>query len=91
MLQDPHVRAAVVFGRGRFQNGILIEPKLENSFDVSDSHTAEIFKDSIWRVSYLLVLLLTPQCHSRPTIERLNTFAPQHSRIFKEVRLCCPT
>ena len=48
MLQDPHVRAAVIFGRGRFQNGILIEPKPESSFDVSDSHAAEIFKDSIW-------------------------------------------
>ena len=27
---------------------------------------------------------------SRPTVERLNAYAPQHSRLFKEVRISTP-
>ncbi|KAJ3540826.1 hypothetical protein NM688_g6172 [Phlebia brevispora] len=71
MLQDPHVQAAVIFGRGRLQNGMLIEPKKEYRFDPNDMATLESFKDAIW-----------------PTIERLNSFAPQHSRIFREMIIC---
>ena len=34
------------------------------------------------RINYLWVLNLK----SRPSVERLNAYAPQHSRLFKEVR-----
>ncbi|KAJ3528018.1 hypothetical protein NM688_g8049 [Phlebia brevispora] len=70
MAQDPHVQAAVMFGRGRPQNGILIEPKKQFVFDTNDATAAEAFKDTIWA-----------------TVERMNSFAPQHSRIFKELIL----
>ncbi|KAJ3558403.1 hypothetical protein NM688_g950 [Phlebia brevispora] len=72
--QDPHVQAAVMFGRGRLQNGILIEPKKTYQFDTCDAAALEAFKDMIW-----------------PTIERMNSFAPQHSRIFREMIIVSTT
>ncbi|KAH9917020.1 uncharacterized protein B0H18DRAFT_1036256 [Fomitopsis serialis] len=56
MNQDPHVQASVMFGRGKLQTGILVEPKREYSFDPSDE-------------------------------VNMNGFAPQHSRLFKEMIL----
>ncbi|TFK82377.1 acetyl-CoA synthetase-like protein [Polyporus arcularius HHB13444] len=67
---DPHVHACLIFGQGKFQNGVLIEPKEEYKFDPENSTKLEEFRNKIWR-----------------TIERANEFAPQHSRIFKEMIL----
>ncbi|KAH8101719.1 acetyl-CoA synthetase-like protein, partial [Cristinia sonorae] len=67
---DKHVHCAIMFGRGRFQNGVLIEPKSEYAFDPADVAQVEEFKNAIW-----------------PTVVRMNEFAPQHSRIFKEMIL----
>ncbi|THG97884.1 hypothetical protein EW026_g4198 [Hermanssonia centrifuga] len=67
LVQDPHIQAAVIFGTGKLQNGVVIDPKKEHGFDTHDVTGVERFKEMIW-----------------PTIERLNAFAPQHSRIFKE-------
>ncbi|KAH9895845.1 acetyl-CoA synthetase-like protein [Cubamyces lactineus] len=66
--QDPHVKSCVMFGRGKFQNGVLIEPREEFAIDPSDPKQLETFRNRIW-----------------PTIERANEYAPQHSRIFKEM------
>ncbi|KAI0332229.1 acetyl-CoA synthetase-like protein [Cubamyces sp. BRFM 1775] len=68
--QDPHVKCSIMFGRGKFQNGILIEPHDEFAVDPNDSKQVEAFRNVIW-----------------PTVERANEFAPQHSRIFKEMIL----
>ncbi|KAI0633130.1 acetyl-CoA synthetase-like protein [Trametes polyzona] len=68
LLQDPHVQGCLMFGRGRFQNGVLIEPK--EPFDPSDEAKLEEFRHKIW-----------------PTIEKLNAYAPSHSRVFKEMIL----
>ncbi|PCH42383.1 acetyl-CoA synthetase-like protein [Wolfiporia cocos MD-104 SS10] len=68
MNQDPHVNASVMFGRGRFQAGILVDPKPEFRFDPSDEARLAEFRNKIW-----------------PTIERMNAYAPQHSRLFKEM------
>ncbi|KAL7278804.1 hypothetical protein ACG7TL_007815 [Trametes sanguinea] len=65
LLQDPHIQAAIIFGQGRIQNGVIIQPK--EPFDPSDDAKLEEFRNKIW-----------------PTIERVNKFAPSHSRIFKE-------
>ncbi|KAI9058660.1 acetyl-CoA synthetase-like protein [Trametes sanguinea] len=64
--QDPHVHACLMFGRGRFQNGVLIQP--EEPFDPSDDAKLEDFRNKIW-----------------PSIEKMNAYAPSHSRIFKEM------
>ncbi|TFY54516.1 hypothetical protein EVJ58_g8816 [Rhodofomes roseus] len=70
MNQDPHVQASVMFGRGRLQAGILVEPKPEFSFDPSDDAKVAEFRNKIW-----------------PTVLKMNAFAPQHSRLFKEMIL----
>ncbi|KAI0677488.1 acetyl-CoA synthetase-like protein [Trametes maxima] len=68
--QDPRVRSCVVFGQGKFQNGVLVEPQAELAFDPSDEMRLNDYRNTIW-----------------PTVERANEFAPQHSRIFKEMIL----
>ncbi|KAA1475309.1 acetyl-CoA synthetase-like protein [Dentipellis sp. KUC8613] len=68
LCQDPHVLTAVMFGRGKFQNGVLIDPKPQFAFDPTDEKKLEAFRNAIW-----------------PTVERMNEFAPQHSRLFKEM------
>ncbi|KAI0659473.1 acetyl-CoA synthetase-like protein [Cubamyces menziesii] len=66
LLQDPNIHAAIIFGRGRLQNGVIVQPK--EPFDPSDEAKLEEFRNKIW-----------------PTVERVNNFAPSHSRIFKEM------
>ncbi|KAJ7769931.1 hypothetical protein B0H16DRAFT_1516867 [Mycena metata] len=68
--QDPHVLSSVMFGRGRFQAGVVVDPKDAFKFDPSDSAKLAQFRNTIWA-----------------TVEKLNSFAPQHSRIFKEMIL----
>ncbi|THH15905.1 hypothetical protein EW146_g4648 [Bondarzewia mesenterica] len=68
LVHDPHIAAAIMFGRGRFQNGVLIEPKKEFMFDPRDERKLADFRNKIW-----------------PAVERLNQFAPAHSRLFKEM------
>ncbi|EKM51198.1 uncharacterized protein PHACADRAFT_103930 [Phanerochaete carnosa HHB-10118-sp] len=66
--QDPHIQSAVIFGRGKFNPGVLIDPKLQYKFDVNDEEKLAEFRNAIW-----------------PTVEKVNDFAPQHSRLFKEM------
>ena len=37
-----------MFGRGRFQNGVLVQPK--EPFDISDEAKLEAFRNMIWSV-----------------------------------------
>ncbi|KAK0461857.1 acetyl-CoA synthetase-like protein [Desarmillaria tabescens] len=66
--QDPHVSAAIMFGRGKYQVGILVEPAPQFSFDPVDENKLAEFRNLIW-----------------PTVIKVNQFAPQHSRLFKEM------
>ncbi|PPR02158.1 hypothetical protein CVT26_012119 [Gymnopilus dilepis] len=66
--QDPHVQSSVMFGRGEFQAGVIIDPKAEFKFDPSDENKLAEFRNKIW-----------------PTVQRMNEYAPQHSRLFKEM------
>ncbi|KAH9834865.1 uncharacterized protein C8Q71DRAFT_797672 [Rhodofomes roseus] len=68
MNQDPHVRGSAMFGRGRLQAGILVDPKPEYTVDPSDEAKLAVFRNMIW-----------------PTVVKMNTYAPQHSRVFKEM------
>ncbi|KAJ6471951.1 hypothetical protein C8R45DRAFT_836164 [Mycena sanguinolenta] len=68
--QDPYVRSSVMFGRGRFQAGVIVDPKPPFAFDPTDSVKLADFRNKIW-----------------PTVEKMNEFAPQHSRLFKEMIL----
>ncbi|KAJ7753642.1 hypothetical protein DFH07DRAFT_921322 [Mycena maculata] len=68
--QDPHVLSSVMFGRGYFQAGVLVDPKPPFKFDPSDTIKLAEFRNMVW-----------------PTVMRMNEFAPQHSRLFKEMIL----
>ncbi|KAI5119729.1 hypothetical protein M0805_008659 [Coniferiporia weirii] len=68
--QDPHVQMAIMFGRGRFNAGVIIDPRPEFKFDPRDTTALAEFRQKIW-----------------PTVEQMNEYAPQHSRIFKEMVL----
>ena len=48
MLQDPHVFACLMFGRGRFQNGIHIQSK--EDIDPYDEVKLEEYRNKIWSV-----------------------------------------
>ncbi len=48
LLQDPLVHAAIIFGRGRFQNGVIIQPK--EPFESSDEAKLEEFRNAVWCV-----------------------------------------
>jgi hypothetical protein len=50
LAQDPHILSAVMFGRGRFQNGVLIDPKPQFAFDPKDEAKLETFRKLIWQV-----------------------------------------
>lgn len=39
-----------MFGRGKFQNGILVEPIEEESFDPYDVKKLDAFRNEIWSV-----------------------------------------
>ncbi|KAJ6472708.1 hypothetical protein C8R47DRAFT_1295530, partial [Mycena vitilis] len=68
--QDPHVLSAVMFGRGRFQAGVVVDPNEAYKIDPLDLVKLAEFRNLIW-----------------PTVQKVNLFSPQHSRIFKEVRI----
>ncbi|KAF9812923.1 hypothetical protein IEO21_05878 [Rhodonia placenta] len=68
--KDPYVSDCIIFGRGRFQAGVLVQPRSEIRLDLSDDARVASFRNKIW-----------------PSVEKMNAFAPQHSRIFKEMIL----
>ncbi|KAK0480753.1 hypothetical protein IW261DRAFT_1685198 [Armillaria novae-zelandiae] len=68
--QDPHIAGSIMFGRGKFHAGVLVDPKPEFKIDPSNTKQVADFRNRIW-----------------PTIEKMNKFAPKHSRIFKEMIL----
>jgi long-subunit acyl-CoA synthetase (AMP-forming) len=70
LTQDPHILSTVIFGKGRFRNGVLVDPQPQFAFDPKDEVKLAEFRNLIW-----------------PTVERLNAFAPQHSRLLKEMVL----
>ncbi|MBW0473423.1 hypothetical protein O181_013138 [Austropuccinia psidii MF-1] len=61
---DKRIKRTVMFGRGKPQNGVIVEPAPGFEVDVSDCRAVQQYIDSIW-----------------PSVERVNNFAPSHSRI----------
>ncbi|OBZ65571.1 Polyketide synthase HetM [Grifola frondosa] len=45
---DPHIAGAVIFGKGKFQNGVLIEPKEDFGFDPEEQSKLAEFRMKIW-------------------------------------------
>ncbi|KAF9451607.1 acetyl-CoA synthetase-like protein [Macrolepiota fuliginosa MF-IS2] len=46
--RHPMVQSSVIFGRGRFQAGVLIEPRAEHVFDPSDTERLMSFRHAVW-------------------------------------------
>ena len=49
---DPHVKSAVMFGRGRFNPGVIIDPKPEFAFDPEDQEKLAEFRNTVWCVDH---------------------------------------
>ena len=62
--RDPLVQSIVMFGRGRPQNGIIIQPTKGHEIDPNDTVALAQFKDDIWCVciSHSLFLELIFVC-----------------------------
>jgi hypothetical protein len=50
-VQDPYIKAAVMFGRGKFNPGVIIDPAPQYIFDPSNNEKLAEFRSSIWLVS----------------------------------------
>lgn len=50
MNEDTHIKSCVMFGQGKFQNGVLVEPKPEFAIDPNDNAQVEAFRTLIWCV-----------------------------------------
>lgn len=48
MNHDPLVLSSVIFGRGQFNAGILIDPAPDHKFDPMDTTKLEEFRNRIW-------------------------------------------
>lgn len=70
----PMVSGAVVFGRGRNECGMLIEPKPEYAVDSSDEDAVTAFRNNIWYVTLSTgrAILIQPDV-GRPLKKRTRT------------------
>jgi hypothetical protein len=48
MAKDPRIRAAVMFGQGKFNAGVIVDPIPEFEFDCNDKSKFAEFRDLIW-------------------------------------------
>ena len=81
--QDPNIVATVMFGHGRFQNGVIIQPA--KPFDTDDEYQLSTFRNKIWCVARLNTDIGRLISLFRPTVEKANELASSFSRITKEV------
>ena len=52
---DPLVKSSIMFGHGKFQNGVLIEPIEEYQIDPRNPKELQEFRNEIWYVHRLTV------------------------------------
>ncbi|TFK33600.1 hypothetical protein BDQ12DRAFT_614995 [Crucibulum laeve] len=71
---DPRVQCAIVFGTGRVQNGVLIVPSSQYTFDPSDSEKLTEYRDAIW--PSVEIANSTSPMHSRIWKEMLLITSP---------------
>lgn len=50
--EDPHIVSSVVFGRQRFNAGVIVELKPEYRFDASDETKLAEWRNKIWSVIF---------------------------------------
>ena len=85
MRTNPNIAIAIMFGRGRFQNGVLLHPP--NPVNPDNESELIAYRNLVWYVFFLLSSHHGTQSPRRNTIEKANEHAPAHSKIFKEMIL----
>ena len=85
MRTNPNVAIAIMFGRGRFQNGVLLHPP--NPVNPDNESELIAYRNLVWYVFFSLSSNHGTQSPRRNTIEKANEHAPAHSKIFKEMIL----
>ena len=71
MNQDPHIQAAVMFGRGRFNAGVIVDPRQDFVFDPADQGMLIDFRNKIWYVETIVIV-------SRLVVKLNNTGLPSN-------------
>jgi hypothetical protein len=51
---DPHIQGAVIFGHGKMNAGVVIDPRLPYKFDPRDEDKLDDFKDKIWQATCVI-------------------------------------
>ena len=46
--ENPYISACIVFGYGKFQNGVLVQPPPEYQFNPEDKQLLRAFRNMIW-------------------------------------------
>ncbi|KAI0070275.1 acetyl-CoA synthetase-like protein [Panus rudis PR-1116 ss-1] len=49
--QDPYIQAAIIFGRGEYSLGVLVDPPTAHAIDPDDEEKLQEFRDKIWYLS----------------------------------------
>src|SRR5579872_5767702 len=77
MTKDPRIRAAVMFGQGKFNAGVIIEPVAEFQFDCGDVQKLAEFRNLIWYVVLSgNAKTRTSDFSCRDSVSRANEYAP---------------
>jgi len=53
---SPSLSGVCMFGRGRNQAGVLVEPKPEYAIDVTDDQQVAEFRNKIWCVVFIFIV-----------------------------------
>ncbi len=82
-----------MFGRSKFQPGVLIQPTRDEAYDPRDVTRLAEYRTNIWYSFCAIALsrVINSVWFHRGSIDKANEQAPQHSRIYKEVcyHVCC--
>lgn len=83
---SPMLTGAVMFGRGRDQCGIILEPTPEHAINPNDGVEVPNFRNAVWWASLCWTHTNTLlNVTYRPIVEEANHIAPTFARIFKEM------
>ncbi|KAK0184736.1 NRPS-like enzyme [Armillaria mellea] len=74
LLGDKHISGAVMFGRGKFQPGVLVQPSAELAFDPKDTKRLIDYRSLIWE-TVAQINEVSPQ-HSRIYKEMILVASP---------------
>ncbi|KAK0219250.1 NRPS-like enzyme [Armillaria fumosa] len=74
LLGDKHISGAVMFGRGKFQPGVLVQPSAEFAFDPKDMKRLIEYRSLIWE-TVTQINKVAPQ-HSRVYKEMILVASP---------------